>query len=481
MQIPRPLAIIVFALPWVAALCGFGWIVLERFPLSGVFIASSNLDGKSAFIYPFLPAERTSTPGKQPDGWVGQRVLGDPVYASARVPGPYETADVTIEFRPVRQPLIEFGVVHDAAGSDLELQPLYASELASPAWLAVDGGFIRSGTLPGRLRDPDTRGLAVWDATSLIPALSDAASTTTATNVSLRGSHDIYLVPAGGSIDVMLTIQDVNRTAGASVVAIRLYRGDQELQHDVVQTNGSRETTMGKTVDRRITYRSATPGVYRIAFQASDDVFIRTIKTTSRRWVIGPRLNFGDIVGYATATTPGIAWTTSRHLTLETVHSEGLQTVSLGNDRVAVKQTHAAYQLNRTDTTSEPVSVVAPRRDIRIVGDGFFALRPEAFFEPKPKRMTDAADLVAEHIVGVLTPYQRPLDLGDGWLSSTLTFNLQSTQDKLRFILASPGIADRNAAVDIRRISISYHRPPLTTAQWLSLLVVEIKNAWHRL
>lgn len=481
MRIPRAVAVVCFALPWLAAVALFGNILLLRFPPSGTFVTTTVFDGNNAFILPFLPAERTTSPGVQDDGWTGQRIVGDPVYASGRIPGPYQTADVMVEYRSIRQPFVEFGLVRDQAGKDLDLRPMYAEQLEAPEWQEVDGGFVRNGTPPSRLRDPDTRGMAVWDAVSLMPSLSDPASSSTVTNVSLRGSHDLYLVPSGGMVDVTFTLQDVNRATGTSVVAIRLYRGNDLVQHEVIQTNASRETTMGKTFERRIMFRRATPGVYRLAFGASDDVFIRAIRTTSRRWVIGPRLNIGDVVGYATTTTPGTAWTTSRHFSFETRHAEGLQTVSVATDRLPVKQTHAVYHLDRTDTYAGIIQLVAPRGDMLIIGDGYFALRADAYFDPKPKRLTDATNLAAEHVVGVLTPYRHPRDLGDGWLASTFTFDLAPTQDMMRFVLASPGIADREAAVDIRRITITYRRAPLSWSEWADVLMQEMKNAWRRL
>ena len=94
MTIPRPLAVVLYALPWLVALFGIGFLFYLRFPPSGNFVVSSTIDGKSPWIFPFLPAERVTSPGAQPDGWSGQRITADPVYASARIPGPYDSADV---------------------------------------------------------------------------------------------------------------------------------------------------------------------------------------------------------------------------------------------------------------------------------------------------------------------------------------------------------------------------------------------------
>lgn len=472
MKIPRTIAIPLLILPWALALGMLGWIVVNRFPPNGTFGAVTFFDGKSPFLNPFLPSERVSVPGLQPDGWIGQRLTGDPVYMTARVPGPYEYADIEIDFRSIRQPLIEFGVVRDAAGNDLDLSPMYSSQLASESWQKTANGFERTD---------GGGGTATWDATTTMPELSDPAGIVTETQTSLRGSHDFYLVPAGGKIDITFALQDVNRKRGTTVAAFRVFRGDLEIKRESFTTNASRETTMGKVVEHRITQPNIGPGVYRVAVQADDDVFIRAIRTTSRRWVVGPRLNFGDVVGYATTTLPGRAWTTSRHIIAETLHREGLQTVSLGPLRVNIPRTHQAVRLDRTDAETAPVLLFAPAGDVRFVGDGWFALRSEAFFEPNPKRLTDGTDLELEGITSVVTPYERPEDLGNGWMKARFRYALDGSQDRLRFILSAPGIASRAGAVDVGKMRIIYHRDPLSFGAWVDLIEQEARNAWRRL
>ncbi|MFH1078468.1 MAG: hypothetical protein V1745_04300, partial [Patescibacteria group bacterium] len=215
--------------------------------------------------------------------------------------------------------------------------------------------------------------------------------------------------------------------------------------------------------------------------QADDDVFIRWIRTTSRRWVVGPRLVFGDVVGYATGTAPGVAWTTSRHVVAETFHNEGLQSVTLDGSRVDVVKTHETYRLDRTDAATTPVKLLAPEGDIRFVGDGWFALREDAFFEPKPKRFTDGTEPTREGIEAVVTPFIRPQDLGDGWYRATFPYDIDPTMDTLRFVLSAPGIASRMGAVDIRRVTVTYRRPALSFEQWWTVLRQEAVNAWRRL
>ena len=484
MNINRTLARIVFAVPWVVAVLGFASLFIYRYPISGTFQAMSVVDGKSPWINPFLPAGRATSPGKQPDGWVGQRVTDDPTYFTARVPGPYQRVEVSLEYRPIHQPLLEFGMVRDAAGKDLELHPLFSSQLESVDWSPVTGavsGYVRTGTSPSTLTSSDPTGVETWDASTTMPLLTDPMSPSVTTPVSLRGSHDVYIVPAGGSVHVTFTLQAANRSEGSDVASFRVFRGDQEISRESFGTSGSRDARMGTTLKHTVEIVQAEPGVYRISFTASDDVFIRAIETTSKRWVMGSRLYIGDVVGYATTTYAGQALTNSRHIVAETFHSEGIQKISLGAVSIPVAKTHVATRLDRTDDFATPVQLVAPKGDIRIVGDGFFALRPDAYFDPMPRRFTDATNVDQEHVQAVVTEYTQPQDLGDGWYRSTFTFPLDQTLDHLRFVLSAPNVAARDGAIDIRRITLTYHRPTSGLSDWFHILRQELANAWHRL
>jgi hypothetical protein len=118
---------------------------------------------------------------------------------------------------------------------------------------------------------------------------------------------------------------------------------------------------------------------------------------------------------------------------------------------------------------------------VRIVGDGFFALRPDAFFEPKPRRLTDSTLLDIEGTQAVITDYERAVALDGGWKKSRFTFRLNPALDHLRFVLSAPGVKSRTGAVDVRRVTLIYRRPPLLQSDWLRILRQELANAWHRL
>ncbi len=469
----------VFAIPWLIALSVVGWLLVKRFPPSGIFITSTTFETPSAFINPFLPSERVTRPGIQPDGWIGQRITGDPTYITARVPGPYQFVEVELEFRTLRQAMLEFGAAIDADGKNLDLRPMYFAELMeSQEWSRDTDGYR---VTPNYQDIQAQTGIVTWNASATSPLLSDPTRVPQKTLVSLRGSHDFYLAPAGGKVEMVFGLQDSNRARGQSTAVFRVFRGQEEIAREAIGTSGSHDIKMGSVFEHRLEVHDASPGVYRVAFQADDDVFIRSIETPSTHWVVGPRLNSGDVVGYATTTMPLHVWTTSRHLVAETLHREGLQTVFFATSSFALTYTHEAVRFDRTDTIAQPVKLFAPNGDVRFIGDSWFAFQPDAFFEPQPKRLTDATELKKEGIATVLTHFERPEALSDGWYRARFQFRIAPGQDVMRFVLSAPGIMRRLGAVDIRRVQLTYRRPSLDIRGWFMLLRQEAANAWHRL
>jgi len=478
---------IIAAIPWFIGLVCVLWVLSLRFPMNGIFYTQSDLTGKNAFIYPFLPAERTVSPGLQEGGWLGQRILGDPVYMSARIPGPYQTVDVEMEFRAIHQPLIEFGVVRDASGAELDMKPWFSQMLETSSWkraLSPQGvkGYVRTGTPPARLDDRDVRGMALWLATTTSPLMSDPLNDGRKIyNVSLRGTHDFWLVPSGGIVDLLMNIQDTNRTRKGGSVGIVVSHDNKTVFQDAVNTGGSQDKTYGAIIPVSIKLKDLQPGVYRIRLLADDDIFIRSLSTTNIHWVVGPRIYSGDQVGFATSTSVLRVWTSARHIVAETFHKEGLQTITLGATQGKIMRTHTAVRIDRTDGQLEPVLLDAPNGDIRIIADGFFTFDPVAYFEPQPRRLTDQTKGINEGIQAVRTDYAG-VDVLDGdWRRAKATFAIPADAETLRFVLSSPGIVSRTGAVDVRRVSLTFRRPPMTIGTWWSVIVGELKRVWRRL
>jgi len=477
--------LIAIILIWIPALFIAGWILSQRFPLDGIAKFSFTFDGRSPWFNPFQPGERVTSPGVQPDGWIGQRILEEPVYGSARVPGAYDSVSISFDIRSTRQPLAELGILRDEASFAFEIKPLWSEALSKgwrPVTLGNRSGFVRDGQADSELLSDNFEKLLVWQATTSEPLLKDTAGPGKTYDISLRGGHDFHVVPVDGIIEYRFLVQDVNRSRDPkNTAAFRITHGDDILYTESVSVSGAIDTRMSEPVEKTIRLTDLPAGVYKLSFVADDDFFIRSISTRNRHWVIGPRLYVGDTVGYRATSTPLIVYTNSIHTVVDTFHKEGMQKVSLGTTLVNVDKTHAPFVLSRSASESAGwKQLSAGKGNIRVIGDGFFSLDATASFLPRPRRLTADADPVAEGITAILTPYQKPVDLDDGWFRVATSYVLRDEGD-LKFSLALPGIISRTGAFDIRSASVEYRRPALSTQQLMVTLRREASAIFNRI
>lgn len=475
---------LLYVFPWIGAFLLCVWLVHLRVPFSGVRTFDLGLDGRSPWFDPFLPGQRASVIGAQDGGWIGQRILAEPVYASIRLPGIYTSANIGLEFRAPKQPLIEVGLRHEP-GEAFTMQPLW-SEALSKGWRRVSWGgrmgYVREGDEDSVLAETDMDKLLVWYASSTSPLRMDAMGEDRVFPVALRGAHEIYAIPAEGRLIFRFKLQDMNRQRDKGTVVFSLSKDGDLLWSDALSLAGSRDARPSSVYEKTLTLDRMEPGVYKLSLSADDDVFIREIRSPLAHWVIGPRLYFGDQVGYATTTLPGVAWTNARHLSLETRHREGVQEVSLGSSRLNIEAPHTTYHLDREPTEqTDPQYLIAPQGDVRVIGDGYFALAKDLLFLPAPRRLTDASRPLEEGVRAILTPYVAPKSMGDGWYRSSNAYAIDPRPGRLRLTLGAPGIHKRQASIDIRAVHLTYTRPALSWRDWVKTVGREALAVWRAL
>lgn len=471
-MIPRWFARCLYVIPWLLACAGLVWFLSVRFPPSGIATFGFAVDGSSPWMDRFLPGERAYEPQAWPDGWTGQRIIADPVYASLRVPGLFDSVDVALDVRPTRQPLIEMGIVRSLDPYAVEMHPVWSEALAR-GWreVTVSGvhGYVRADRPDRDLVEASFDKLMTWYSTTTLPALQDVPVPLQATRISLRGSHDISFIPTSDPMTFTFTLQEVNRSRGGDIVAFRLTRGDELIATEAIGSSGIFERKMGTPFQKNLSFGRLVPGIYKLSLIMDDDVFIRSIGTNARHWVFGPRLYAGDEVGYSTSTPALTVWTNSQHLALETHHVEGRGPVSLGGSMVRIAKTHTPYALNRAATErATDVLLRAPQGDVRIVGDGYIALTKDALFYPQPRRLTDASDPLAEGVFAIRTPYRAPGAATDGsWFRIQSRFTLDPLEPRPKLVIATPGMFPRDGALDVRAGELRYVRPIASWQDWL--------------
>lgn len=461
------------------------WVVERHVPRDGTLTLDIPVDGRSPWFEAFLPGQRASSPGAQEEGWIGQRITDEPVYARLRLPGAYDRAEVSIEFQPHDQPFLEVGVERGIEPSTtFELQPLWSRELEQSHFVSTTVDGVRW------LVDPDlgTQAFATavsrvhWHASGTTPeAWADGGERVSqVVQASLRGQHDFWFIPLNGGLDFSMILQDMNRSRESSSAVLRLMHGDQLIWTDSISFGGRDDAKASPLIERQWHFQKLQPGVYKFSILADDSIFIRGWTTTAKHWVVGPRVYFADEVGYSTSTPSVRVWTNASYLEAKTLHREGLQTIRLGSASTTLRETHVPELVSRSvQELQGPALLTAPKGNIWTLGDGYVSWTKEALFFPQARRFTDQTRIEAEGVRAVATRYESPERLADGWYRATTTFRLEPDRDRLKVILAAPGLARRRTMVDIRRIHVVYHRPPRREAWWPALRA-ELLRAWRR-
>ncbi|HPF95681.1 MAG TPA: hypothetical protein PLR08_03975 [bacterium] len=473
---------------WTLCASVIAFVLLQQFPPSGMIEKSFRFDGSSIWLYPFQPGERVTSPGKQPDQWVGQRITAEPVYTTVRLPGPFDRLEVAFDIRAKDQPLAELGILRDEEAFQFEYKPFFSEQLTK-GWQEAEyqgvHGFIRNDGVPSDLLSKDPQRVLVWGADSPKFELNDTVPLSRSIDINLRGTHEFWIVPVDGVIDMSFVLQDANRARAGTqnVSAFVLRKGSEIILTEPVSVSGSLDAKMSQPFTKRIFASGLSSGIYRLTFQSDDDFFIRHIESSMRRWVVGPRFYAGDSVGYKEGQASTTWLTNSQHITAEVRHADSLQTISFGALRQPIERTHTVYALSRDakDVSAPWLTVSQPLSNIRIIGDGYFAVDEQAAFVPTLRRLTAETKPLEEGIIAIRTPYKTPISLGDNWYQVSTFFDLPDTSESQKLSLGLPGIESRLGAFDIRSVRLRFTRPSLSAQEFWQTIKAEARRAYKRL
>ena len=127
------------------------------------------------------------------------------------------------------------------------------------------------------------------------------------------------------------------------------------------------------------------------------------------------------------------------------------------------------------------LTVSQPLSNIRIIGDGYFAVDEQAAFVPTLRRLTAETKPLEEGIIAIRTPYKTPISLGDNWYQVSTFFDLPDTSESQKLSLGLPGIESRLGAFDIRSVRLRFTRPSLSAQEFWQTIKAEARRAYKRL
>ena len=458
-----------------------GWVGWSYLDLDGTTTITWEAGEVSPFVHGLRPTGRVE-PVQDAGSGVFHRLSGDPVYLSVTPPGNYETVDIDVWFDAHDQPMVELGATVNAEVGQIDLRALQHQTLDALDWSSTrDEELVLYQRQPvydsidDLLRDPPPlSSIATYHADLPEPdamprAWTGGAPVTQA--VSLRGNHEFLAATDGRRLMLDVMYMDMNRNPGADPVAVRVYQNGEVVASLNVPDDGVSDAT-NAALDRDTFHLEATglmPGLVKVELQANNDVYWRTIASNLSKMTFTRNVFVGDEMGYVDDLRPVTLWTDAQHLMFLTRHAEGVQTVTVGDERIAVAIPHEQY--NVENDRAGLTKVIIPNGDMLVVTDGRVAFSPEAFFNPFPVQMDDRTDLdklQVDYVIARIPDVRR-----DGsWSVAGAEFwmpglEVERARDEAtgsqdgsrRFVLSLPRVHEREAHVDVHKVELTFRRP----------------------
>lgn len=447
---------------------------------SGERVVAYEMGDISPFVQRLLPDDRVSSVMDNGDGSF-VTLLDEPVYFSVTPPaGNFGKVSVTVAFDPGGTPTFEIGGLKDVAAQAFDFQPLSNALLEDLDWTRHD----LSDRLAIYSRDPQSEAYQNFLETPLDRAIVATYRTTFPTpyrqanyvplgarqkfDVSLRGPHELLTYIKGEDFQFKVLYTDVNRTYGADEGFVKVYDENGNLMTEfVIRDDGNiydnQEPSEKTFID--LSGRAWPEGVYRLALSGTSDIIWRSVETSQRYLVAKNRVFIGDDVGYLPAPRTTTLFTDAERVTLETQHTEGLQTVIVGGTPVTVDQVGAKYASLVPGTGVSELK--SPVGDVKVTGEGKYAFSRHAFFDPDPLPVTAFTDLEnaeVEHVLANVAPVQTV----DGWRVAGATFEastLAIENGAYKFALSAPGIHDNLGQVAVHAVTVKFQKAPASVGQ----------------
>lgn len=399
-------------------------------------------------------------------------------------PGTFEMLTVTARYKNSRATPIEIGALAGKNDGQFLVRGLENPTLDTLSWPKISENGLtlwqRTATFPSVeafLKNPPARErVATYDAPFPSPfVLSSYIPRRVAQSfaVNLRGSHRILAYVKNESLSFSFLVQDMNRQVGEDSVVIAVYAlrdsasplARAELVDDGNVSTDQRSSAL-RTIAASVT--DLPEGVYQIIVSASPDIFVRDLTTSQQKFVFADHVYMGDVVGYEPQ--PRSARLVSDSVTIEalTSHVEGVQTLRVAGRPLNIFEPLQRYTTN-VRPNEGPVTILAPKSDILVSGDGVFAVDSAHYFNPMAHNLGPYITrpiLDAWGVDFVFARYQSPSVDAQGFREASAQFQMSSlardTDGAWDVVFSVPGVKSLVDPPRIASLTFTFTRQPLT-------------------
>lgn len=318
---------------------------------------------------------------------------------------------------------------------------------------------------------------------------------TTATEItkSMRGAQEIYTYLADHEdLQFVLSIQDINRHVGADPVNITVFNPSGKKVLQVAEPDDGETAASGRVrPERQINVHAAVTqhGVYRLVIDTNDDIFIKKIRTFQHLLMFKGHVYLTDNQEYQAVLgdmrfSPTVVYTDNSVIRASTSHQKSLQTLAVGVQNLTLNTVGTQEE---KDGLHGVTTIVSPKNDVYIEGDGFFAFSRDQLFDPT-QVIVPSLDSVsnADDFDYIIAHYQQAQTDGDWLVASTtvavpqLYFDRESDLS-VHFIINMPGLHESGKILKVKDITIQFQKDPITVKKIVSKLDSWIKHVFVKL
>lgn len=458
--------------------------------LSGEFEIRRAFNKPDAFISELVPLNRVR------QGTQSVSIIEEPVYTTLRYPRPFQTLDMTLEFRNPQNLFIEAGpqvdtvesyalqaVDHPQLDKIFQQQDIWtASERAGENGQALrlyqrrsDYIYRTMDQFFSSLPNQQNVGYYGTDWKVLYKPALPARPARSVIQVPLRGSHEFWLAFPKGEQDIRVAVQDINHAEGADTLTMTLYDsiGNQIAQEflgddgDATQ-NGPTSVTAVATIDQQM-----EEGVYRLTINTTDDVFLQRIETSAPYIVAKQRVRIAGGPEYEAefGSSPKqyiSLLTSAREWTAMTPQRSTAQKIHVGTEALSLDEPLKAYTYNlgksRQFALNKGYDIQLEGGNVVLAGRGVFAFSQSQYFSPFPWYVDQNVDIDALQLQYILTNYQPPAQEEGGVMRQTLPIDLTKAFAPNRSLRVQFAVPELQTGEQVEMISaqLNYHAEPVT-------------------
>jgi hypothetical protein len=390
----------------------------------------------SPYVQRLLPDERVEN-GK---------LLDEPVYFSVFAPpGDFEKVTVSIEAETGKSAVLEVGALKDLFSQAFDFRPLVNTVLEG-----LEGSGWAKRALPGLgpdavayYRGGITEGVADNEVATYRAALPWNPPKGTLTSarehvyvLPLKGSHELYTaIGDGEGFSLTMAYRDLNLVPGDDSGTIRMFNALGEVVAETALPNDGSSVTLAPD--------GLIKGVYRIQLSVTSDIVFESFKTKANYLVLKNTLTLAPHDGQVVLNT------SAKSLTLEPKTAASLGSVNFGGKVIELKTVGEKVSGVSTGRVLSPL-VVDEEGELKITGEGFFALASSAFFTPEPAGFQSFMAEESAYKVLVANP---PL--------SSATFELSGLAKEngaYKFALSAPLLHKSGGDVTVKSITLLFEK-----------------------